>query len=59
MKIKNIVSIEYMVNQYELAEVISFGIDRANGKTVTVKLCTSGEVLTVYPEELIVVADSL
>ena len=53
MKIKNIVSIDHN-GQFELSEVTAI-----NGDQITVKLCTTGEVLTVYPEECVLIADSL
>lgn len=58
MKIGNLATIDHN-GKYELSEIVGFGKDRANGQTVTVKLCSTGEQLTLYPEELIIIADSL
>lgn len=53
MKIGNIASIDHNV-KFELSEIV-----KIDGDGVTVKLCTTGEQLTLYPEELVIVADSL
>ena len=53
MKPGNVASIDHNGN-FELSEITDI-----QGDQITVKLCSTGEVLTVYPEELIVLTDSL